>query len=175
MKKTDWKTTAELIGIAALIASLLFVGMQLRQDREIATAQLFAEYDNTVIEWGGLISDNRDIWVRGLNGAELDESERAAFFTLGGTFFFKEGGRFARARAMSSYSPTLVVNYVAQTIFNYPALETVWRQQPFVLQQKAEGQIGPLRDYVVGVERVLESLKSGETAPWGMADSFAPM
>lgn len=175
MKALNWKNIAELIGIAALVASLLFVGLQLQQDREIATAQLFADYDNTILEWGGLISDNSEVWIRGLKGKELDEAERASFYTLGGAFFFKEGGRFVRARTMASYSPSLVVNYVAQTIFKYPALESVWRQQPFVLQQEAEGHIGPLVDFIKGVERVLESLKSGETTPWKMSDSFAPM
>lgn len=175
LKTTNWKDIAELIGIAAIVVSLIFVGLQIQQDREIATAQLFANYDNTILEWGGLISENHDVWSRGLKGKELDEAERAAFYTLGGTFFFKEGGRFVRARTMSSYSPSLVVDYVAQTIFKYPSLESVWRQQPFVLQQEAAGHIGPLADYVNGVERVLESLKSGETAPWGMTDSFAPM
>lgn len=175
MKALNWKNLAELIGIVALVASLLFVGLQLQQDREIATAQLFADYDNTILEWGGLVSDNSDVWTRGLNGKELDEAERAAFYTLGGTFFFKEGGRFVRARTMSTYSPSRVANYVAQTIFKYPALESVWRQQPFVLQLEAEGHIGPLVDFVNGVERELESLKSGKTTPWGMTDSFAPM
>lgn len=171
----DWKNIAELIGIAALIASLLFVGLQLQQDREIATAQLFADYDNTILEWGGLVSDNSGAWIRGLKGKDLDETETVTFYTLGGTFFFKEAGRYVRARTLLSYSPSLVVNYVAQTIFKYPALESVWRQQPFVLQHEAEGHIGPLVDFVNGVERVLESLKSGETTPWGMTDSFAPM
>ena len=175
MKTTNWKDIAELIGIAALVASLVFVGLQLQQDREIAIAQLFADYDNTVLEWGGLISDNRDVWRRGLEGKELDSAERAAFYTLGGTFFFKEGGRFVRARTKSTYPPSRVVNYVAQTIFKYPALESVWRQQPFVLQQEAEGHFGQLVDFVDGVERVLRSLKSGESTPWGMTDSFAPM
>jgi hypothetical protein len=175
LKSINWKDIAELIGIAAIVISLIFVGLQLQQDREIATAQLFADYDNTVLEWGGLISDNHDVWSRGLKGKELDEAESATFYTLGGTFFFKEGGRFVRAQTMSSYSPSRVVNYVAQTIFKYPALERVWRQQPFVLQQKAEGRIGPLVEFVNGIERVLESLKSGETAPWGMTDNFAPM
>ena len=32
MKKTDWKGTAELIGIAAIVASLVFVGLELRQN-----------------------------------------------------------------------------------------------------------------------------------------------
>ena len=175
MKTLDWKIIAELIAIAALIASLLFVGLQLQQDREIATAQLFADYDNPILEWGGLVSDNSDAWIRGLKGKDLDEAERAIFYTLGGTFFFKEVGRYVRARTLLSYSPSRVVNYVAQTIFKYPALKSVWRQPPFVLQHEAEGYIGPLVDFVIGVERVLESLKSGETKPWGMTDSFSPM
>jgi len=175
LKALDWKNIAELIGIAALVASLLFVGLQLQQDREIATAQLFANYDNTILEWGGLITDNRDVWSRGLKGEELDEAERAAFYTLGGTFFFKEGGRFVRARTMSTSPPSKVANYVAQTIFKYPALEEVWRQQPFVLQLEAEGQIGPLFDFKNDVESVLDKLKSGEATPWEMTDSFAPM
>lgn len=31
MKKINWKVVAELVGIAAIIGSLLFVGIQLRQ------------------------------------------------------------------------------------------------------------------------------------------------
>ena len=41
MKKTDWKSIAELIGIAAIVASLIFVGMQMRQTHEIALATLY--------------------------------------------------------------------------------------------------------------------------------------
>jgi len=39
MKKTDWKDTAELIGIAAIVASLVFVGMQMKQSQDIALSQ----------------------------------------------------------------------------------------------------------------------------------------
>ena len=38
MKFEDWKDTAELIGIVAIVASLVFVGLQLRQSHEIALA-----------------------------------------------------------------------------------------------------------------------------------------
>jgi hypothetical protein len=38
MKNSDWKDTAELIGIVAIVASLGFVGLQLRQSHEIALA-----------------------------------------------------------------------------------------------------------------------------------------
>ena len=39
MNKADWKDTAELIGIAAIVASLTFVGLELRQSQRIAYAE----------------------------------------------------------------------------------------------------------------------------------------
>lgn len=33
MQSTNWKDIAELVGIAVIVASLVFVGMQMRQDR----------------------------------------------------------------------------------------------------------------------------------------------
>jgi hypothetical protein len=42
MNTTHWKDVAELIGIAAIVASLVFVGMQMRQDRVLARSELGA-------------------------------------------------------------------------------------------------------------------------------------
>jgi hypothetical protein len=41
MSARDWKGFAELIGIAAIVASLVFVGMELRQSQEIAIANQY--------------------------------------------------------------------------------------------------------------------------------------
>jgi hypothetical protein len=41
MKVADWKDVAELVGIAAIVASLLFVALQLKQSHEIALATQF--------------------------------------------------------------------------------------------------------------------------------------
>ena len=41
--RTNWREIAELIGIAAIVASLVFVGMQMRQDRVHARAELGAD------------------------------------------------------------------------------------------------------------------------------------
>ena len=41
MKKTDWKGIAELIGIVAIVASLIFVGLELRQSQMIAVASQY--------------------------------------------------------------------------------------------------------------------------------------
>jgi len=43
MKSRDWKSYAELIGIVAIVASLVFVGMQIRQDQVIARSELTSD------------------------------------------------------------------------------------------------------------------------------------
>ena len=41
MKFAEWKEIAELIGLVAIIASLVFVGLQLKQSQEIALANQY--------------------------------------------------------------------------------------------------------------------------------------
>jgi len=39
MKSVSWKAMIELIGIAAIVASLIFVGLQLRQEQRVASIE----------------------------------------------------------------------------------------------------------------------------------------
>ena len=41
MKNRDWKDIAEIAGIGAIVASLVFVGLQMRQSHEIALVTLY--------------------------------------------------------------------------------------------------------------------------------------
>jgi len=41
MKTRDWKDIAEIVGIGAIVASLIFVGLQMRQSHEIALVTLY--------------------------------------------------------------------------------------------------------------------------------------
>ena len=43
MKLGNWRDIAELIGIAAIVASLIFVGLELRQSQEIALSEAYQE------------------------------------------------------------------------------------------------------------------------------------
>jgi len=51
MKNTNWKDTAELIGIAAIVASILFVGLQMKQSQDIAIAAQYQSRADTAVEW----------------------------------------------------------------------------------------------------------------------------
>ena len=48
MKDTNWKDIAELVGVAAIVASLIFVGLQMRQSHEIALADQYQSRSEAV-------------------------------------------------------------------------------------------------------------------------------
>ena len=50
MIKSDWKAIAELIGIAAIVASLIFVGLQMKQSHEIAIADQYQSRADAAIQ-----------------------------------------------------------------------------------------------------------------------------
>jgi hypothetical protein len=79
MKSNNWKDFAELIGIAAIVASLMFVGLQMRQAEVIAKSDMAASYLANRIEMHAAINEHPDIWVRGNKGEELEEGEAAIF------------------------------------------------------------------------------------------------
>ena len=50
MKKTEWKGIAELAGIASIVASLVFVGLELRQSHRVALAEVYQARSSMAIE-----------------------------------------------------------------------------------------------------------------------------
>ena len=50
MPSGNWRDIAELIGIGAIVASLIFVGLQLQQSQEIAVGSQYQERANAAIE-----------------------------------------------------------------------------------------------------------------------------
>lgn len=78
----DWRKTAELIGIVALVVSLVFVGLQMKQTNEVAFMELDTSMVGTAVDIAELITTNPDVWVKGNAGEELTESESAVYIEV---------------------------------------------------------------------------------------------
>ena len=82
MKFKEWNEIAELVGIAAIVGSLIFVGLQMKQAQEIGNAERRLSQVANGIELQNSINEYADIWVRGNAGEDLDESEAVIFENL---------------------------------------------------------------------------------------------
>jgi len=66
MKSAGWKDIAESVGIIAIVASLLFVGLLLRQDRQLARAELgsFAMEFGASVHFGMSDPEIGRVWAK---------------------------------------------------------------------------------------------------------------
>jgi hypothetical protein len=75
----DWRKMAELVGVLALVVSLIFVGLQMRQTNDVAFMELDVAMMGMAVDTAELIAENSDVWVRGNAGEELSASENAVY------------------------------------------------------------------------------------------------
>ena len=82
MKSLSRKDIAEFVGIVAIVASLVFVGLELSQAQRVAIAEGWASNFATRIEIANSIKEDMVIWKKGTRGDELEEEESAIFAIL---------------------------------------------------------------------------------------------
>ena len=51
MPNKNWRDTAELFGIAAIVVSLIFVGLQMKQSQEIAIADQYQDRADAALNY----------------------------------------------------------------------------------------------------------------------------
>jgi len=74
VKSISWKEYAELIGIAAIVASLIFVGMQMKQSQEIAASAIYQERTSASVDAALSLASNRD-WIAARLKADSGQAE----------------------------------------------------------------------------------------------------
>ena len=82
LKFTDWKDIVELAGIAAIVGSLIFVGLQIQQADKIAQNEVGYAIADRFIEMRSIIIENADVWEKGNSGAELSASDHVIYSNL---------------------------------------------------------------------------------------------
>lgn len=72
-KLHDW---LQIVGLVAVVGSLIFVGLQLKQAEDIALAEAVESTATRGIELRALIASHTDTWQKACRGQELNKSEK---------------------------------------------------------------------------------------------------
>ena len=81
-RQSDWKAIAELVGIGAIVVSLVFVALQLKQSQDIAIAELRQARQSSIVDLSSLVAEHSDIWMRGNSGEELSAIDQTIYGQL---------------------------------------------------------------------------------------------
>jgi len=76
MKEASWTDIAQLIGIIAIVVSLIFVGLQLRQSQQLGYSEILANFNDRKAAVSELLTDHAEIWHKACSGDVLDESSK---------------------------------------------------------------------------------------------------
>ena len=122
MKKVDLKRIAELVGLAAIVASLIFVGLQMRQDQEIASAQAYVDASAVLTDLNQYVENNKEVWIKGLDGAELSLADKLTFDALCRSIFLRKISHWERAKRLDAGNPDFIAQSYAYDIHVHPGL-----------------------------------------------------
>ncbi len=122
----DW---LQVIGLFGVIGGLIFVGLQLSLDRQVAIVEGTQATIGNRQQWADLVSNNSDVWVKGLSGQELTESERATFDSMASALQLSYFNNFIRAnRGISNQTPEFFIFQFAQEMLGNPGLIEWWHR-----------------------------------------------
>jgi hypothetical protein len=105
VKNADWKAFAELVGIAAIVVSLVFVALQLRQSQDIAIAETRTARQAALVELNNAIAEHAETWAKGNSGEELSRSENVVYERLIVSTHFQYWTTFSRSRRFDQEVP----------------------------------------------------------------------
>jgi len=165
-KLNDWM---QVVGIFAVVASLIFVGLQLQQDRELAAAQLFSDADDSITNTAISMNDNIDVWVKGSRGDKLTTGDEAIFHNLFMSVRFSYGSFYEASRRLDGLPPGWVSRKFAYQLFVNPGLRRIWDQRLEFDRDQSEAFELPhtetLTQFEAEISGLLDGLDSGEIEP----------
>ncbi len=126
MPKSSLKDAVELIGIAAIVASLVFVGLQIRQEQEIAIVDTYGELSQSNIELTFEIGEQMDLWKKGLGGENLTAEELDNFSVLTAAVTEYNQRVFIRWTRLGPIDPGVAASRFAFALYVFPGLRREW-------------------------------------------------
>jgi len=163
MKSPNWKFLAEFVGVAAIVASLIFVGLQVRQDREIAVSQNMLSVVEGKKHWVELMTANSSIWVKANSEMALTPEEREIYGSMAHALEVQHFVDWFRARQVPGANPNDTFAYqFALELDRNPGLLNHWQQKldAWALQYEYTGI--ETREWSASVNRALDHIRGSE-------------
>jgi hypothetical protein len=127
MAQLKWRETAELIGIASIVASLVFVGLEVRQSGRAAIESALADTASMMVETESLVLSHPDVWQRGCLNDELEPEEQVVFSRIHHVYTFSRFFEWLRTTdGVGVGSGQLSIDNIAMNIHRYPGFKAEW-------------------------------------------------
>ncbi len=119
-KINDW---LQVIAIFALVASLIFVGLQIKQTQEIGQGEATAYYLENVNLFRNTIIENAEVWRNGCMDEELSDADQTRFAQMYNEYLSTAFWYWiAQERGVLRLESDFATNAFAANIHRYPGI-----------------------------------------------------
>jgi len=163
-KLNDW---LQPLGMAGIIASLVFVGVQINQTEEIATIEIINDGTERQISVATLIAENADVWQRGCMAEELTDAEATTFISIFRAYQshkYAAWARFTRSE-IGGGNPESVVNLVAANAHRYPGFRAAMQGRAAFRGKFADTTFRMAAQFTADVEKRMDEYAEIEPNP----------
>ena len=173
MKMISWRTFAEVVGISAVVGSLLFVGVQIQLDRKVASSQVNMAALEGRVAVEAAIAEHANIWTKAAKLENLTDSETQVMENLikmaeSKSFFESMAGGEVRGRSGTERfeDTSAIISGFSILLFDNPGARRIWlaksaRQDAY---HEAISTNMAIRQFNSAVRRQLEKLDEGQKA-----------
>jgi len=139
LKLKFWTDLIEVIGFVAIVASLIFVGIELRQSRAIAIGDGNLSNAEIQIETNNAISEYSAVWIGGNKGETLSEEDAVIFNNLVKNKAIHAFMEYARLDQVGFDEAAEAINAEFSIfLFENPGARQIWLQQEGFIQEYFE-------------------------------------
>ena len=164
MTKESWKTAAEVTGVFSIVASLIFVGLEIRQSTRAAIDASLSSDTTIIIDTESLVLSHPDVWHRGCLTALTDPTEQLIYSRIHHAYVFNYYLRWLRStEGIESASSSLAIDNVAMNIYRYPGFRAEWDAHG-ASRQQIDDQV-PLQIFRRLVDERVEEYPTIEPVP----------
>jgi len=141
MKAGHWKDIVELIGFGAIVASLVFVGLQLQQEQEIAIVDTYGTVAEAGMNLSMQVGENMETWQKALEGHELTTEEYGVFIGLFNALMIHYQQNFVRYRRLGPFNPDAIASEFAYALYIFPGMKSAFEEKMKYKQARDEAGI----------------------------------
>ena len=122
-KVNDW---LQIVGMFGIIASLVFVGVQVRQTQSIGEGDSATQFFDATISGKQFLVENIDVWIKGCAGEEMSVTEEAQFAHMFRTYGLASYFAWLGTKNnILDLNPQDIVYAFAANIHRYPGFKRI--------------------------------------------------
>jgi hypothetical protein len=129
MKSINWRAIAEFIGISAIVGSLIFVGLQIRQEQNVAVSQVFQTTLAAEVEIHIAMAEHADILAKARDAHDLSESEKIIIQELVEMWSTRAFFEFVSGARIDGGDWSGPINAFTFFLYDNPGVQQLWSEK----------------------------------------------